>query len=485
LWLSSSRGVEQLLSLLITTILARLVTPAEYGLIGMATVVLIFLRRFADFGTGSAIIQRCELGDTQLSSIFWFNALLGTALGGLLFVVAPLIARFYDEPGVQPVVAVLALTLPLQSLAIVPDHLLRRRLQFSRWVVRGLAAVAVGGGVGIALALAGGGVWALVGQQLAQAVAAMVALWLAVKWRPLFSFRFEDIREIGGFTSGVVGFNLLNYFVRNTDFLLIGRFLGPVSLGLYALAYRLMRYPAQTLSGVASQTLFPVFSRMGDEQSRISNAYIRVVRYITVITFPIMVGMALTAEDFLVTLFGPQWLSAAPLLVYLALAVLLQPAASLLTAVIWAKGYTQWHLKYAVVQSGLVIAGFAIGLQWGVEGVAASYLITSLISSTIAIVLMFPKCGVSRTAFLKALGAPATGVVAMTVAIFLVRFGLESLGQTPQSALGRLVVDVLIGALAYIAVTLLASSDLRQELHQSFGHARSQVICRLSILNRS
>ena len=212
LWLSSSRGVEQLFSFLITTILARLLTPADYGLLGMATVIVIFLGRFADFGTGSAIIQRRDLDDKQLSSIFWLNVLLGTALGGLLFVMAPLVARFYDEPNVQPVIAVLALTLPLQALAIVPNFLLRRRLQFNRWVVQGLSAVLIGGVAGIVVAVLGGGVWALVAQQLGQALAGLVALWLVVNWRPRFIFRLDDIRQISGFTSGVVGFNFLNYF---------------------------------------------------------------------------------------------------------------------------------------------------------------------------------------------------------------------------------------------------------------------------------
>ncbi|MFW6116164.1 MAG: lipopolysaccharide biosynthesis protein [bacterium] len=464
IWLSGSRAVEHILSFFISAILARLLTPADYGLLGMATVILSFLGRFADLGTGTAIIQQRDLNDEKLSSIFWLNALLGATSGGLLFLAAPLIARFYREPTVQPVIAVLAATVPLQALAIVPDYLLRRRLQFDRWVARGLSAVLAGGALGLAIAAVGGGVWALVAQQLGQASVGLVALWIAVDWHPRLVFRAGDIREISGFTSGVVGFNFLNYLARNVDNLLIGRFLGSDPLGLYTLAYRLMRYPVQTLSGVASQALFPVFSRMQDDQNRLSSAYIRTARYILSLSIPITVGMALTAEDFLVVLFGPQWREASSLLTYLALASLLQPATSLYTAVIWARGYTRWQLRYATIQSGMLIVGFAVGLRWGSDGVALSYLITTLASSLITVVLMFPKCGVGRTAFLQALGAPLASASLMVLVILLARVGLVLVGQTPQSALGRLTVDVGVGAVVYVAAVCRLAPDLRNEL---------------------
>lgn len=471
-WLTGSRAIEQAITFAITILLARLLTPADYGLLGMATLLLTFLGRFADFGTAESIVQVRDLDDHKLSSIFWFNLAAGLLFGVVMLLLAPVTAAFFREPDVQPVVAVLALTLPLQSLTVVPDFLLRRRLQFDRWVVRNLTAIIIAGGAGVTVALAGGGVWALVTQQLAAPLISGTTLWLAVRWRPRLHFQRAHILEIKDFTTGVLGFNLLNYFSRNIDYLLIGRFLTPTDLGLYTLAYRLMRYPTQFLSSAASQALFPVFSRMQDDPVRLGAGYIRIARYISFITFPIMVGMALTSNDLIAVLFGTAWMAAAPVLTFLALGATLQPVAVLFTSVIWALGLSQWQLRYAVFQVLIVVLGFIIGLQWGIVGMSASYTVTALISSGITIYFMFPRCRVSRRKFVGALSLPIASTAIMGIFVIVVPIVLMRAGYWPEAALFRLLIQVSVGAMVYLVVIFWREPKLFSELHSDLVGGR-------------
>ena len=462
LWMLGSRGGEQALSLLITIILARLLSPADYGLIGMASLFLVFLGRFTDLGTGASIIQQRELDGEQLSSIFWFNLMMGLALAVVAAAIAPLAARFFAQPRVAHVLWALALTLPLQALAVVPDSLLRRQLQFRRWVVRNVGAIALAGVAGIAVAWAGGGVWALVVQQVTQPLIVAIVLWAVVDWRPQPRFQVKHLREVWEFTTGVVGVNFLHYIGRNADYLLIGRYLGAVPLGLYTVAYRLMMFPVRNLAGVAAQALFPVFSRLQEDETRLAAGYVRVSRYISALTFPMMIGLALTAHDFIQVVYGPRWLQSADLLVYLSLAGLPQPATSLFTAVVWAKGYSRWHLKYMALEVGIMVIGFIVGLRWGVAGVAQSYLATAWLASAITIVGMFGKCGISRMAFGRALSAPAAAAMVMAAGVTMVRVGMRVYGGAPAAAPIRLLIDVAAGALLYGGVLWIADGEVRQ-----------------------
>jgi len=464
LWLTGSRVAEQGMTFGITVFLARLLTPNDYGMLGMATLLLVFLGRFADLGTAESIVQMREIDDQRLSSIFWFNIAFGLLFGVITWLLAPWMARFFQEPGVQPVIAVLAITLPLQSLNVVPEFLLRRRMQFHLLVVRNLVAILLAGAAGVVVALSGGGVWALVTQQVAAPLIGGVAIWVAVGWRPRFHFQHSHIAEIKDFTTGVLGFNILNFFGRNIDYLLIGRFLTSADLGMYTLAYRLMRYPTQFLSSAASQTLFPVFSRMQEDRERINSSYLRVARTISLVAMPVMVGMAITANDFVLVLFGPKWAAVAPLLAFLALAGVLQPVTSIFTSVTWALGLSQWQLRYAIVQTAIVVIGFLVGLQWGLLGMAASFLVTALISNAITIFLMFPHCSISRKGFLSALALPALASAGMSVAVLGVQIGLNTASGWAAEPLFRLVSQAFVGATVYATLLLWQEPTIVGEL---------------------
>jgi PST family polysaccharide transporter len=447
IWLAGARVFGQLVSFLVTAILARLLSPGDYGLIGMVTVVTGFLSLFADFGTGMAVIQQKDLREEQLSSVFWFNVALGSLLCLVLVAISHGAARFYGEPALVSLMCVMGIGFPLTSLGIVQQSLFRRRLEFSVPVKANVTATLAAGLVGIATALLGWGVWALVAQSLSQAFVATALLWSLSAWRPQFHFHSADIRGIAGFSGNLAGFNIVNYFARNFDCLLIGRVLGVGPLGLYALAYRLMLYPISNLSGIAGEAFFPAFSQMQSESDRLSSAYLRTCRYIALVTFPLMAGISLMSREIILVLFGRRWEGAAVTLQILALVGMFQPLISLYGTVILARGFARWFFRWGAVVSTVMVASFVIGLRWGIVGVAACYLVSQTITSVIGLPVLFRKGGTSVFEFLSVLWIPAVGTSFMSVGVLTARYGLTYRTEMPHVL--TLAICALVGIICY------------------------------------
>ena len=456
-WLFGARVFSQLASLLITTILARLLTPSDYGLIGMATVITGFLTLFVDFGTGMAIVQQERLAKEQLSSIFWLNIAIGLVLSLIVVAVSPLAARFYGEPALISLVSVIAIGFPLTSLGVVQGSLFRRKLQFDTLVKINLVAVVLAGLAGVGAAVAGWGVWALVAQFLAQSLINTCLLWSVSPWRPRLLFARQDLRQIASFSTNLVGFNVINYFARNADNLLIGRVLGAGPLGLYALAYRLMLYPISNLSGVVGQALFPAFSRLQSENERLSHAYLMSCRYIALVTFPLMAGMSLMAREVILVVYGSRWEEATVALQFLALVGTFQPMVSLYGSVILAQGFANWFFRWSVVISAVMVTSFAIGLRWGIVGVAGCYLAAQVLVTVIGLPILFRKGGTPFSGFLAVLRVPVTAFMSITA--LLVRYILRK--QTVTSDLTVLLVCVISGVLSYGIVLWLQGESFR------------------------
>jgi PST family polysaccharide transporter len=375
-WSAASQFGRQAMQLATTAILARLLSPADFGLMGMATVAVGFAGLFRDLGTGSALIQRAEVDEGLLRGLFWVNAGFGLFAAGGLLLLAPLIALFYHEPRVTPLLQMLSLAFLCSGLAVVHQALLERRLGFRPLARVELASVLFGAAVGIGTALAGHGVWSLVWQALASAVLSTLLLWGASGWRPGFCCRWHEmrqVREVAGYSLNLTGYNVFNYFARNADYLLVGRYLGAVELGYYTLAYRLMLYPLQNVSAVVGRVLFPLFARLRDDDVRFRAAFRKAAAGVALLTFPLMLGLLALAEPFVFVVFGPAWQPVVLLLQILAPVGMAQSVVALVGPVYQAKGRTDWMFRWGFVAGTLFILSFVAGLRWGVVGVATAY----------------------------------------------------------------------------------------------------------------
>jgi len=376
-WNFASQGGQQITQLLTTIVLARLLVPADFGLLGMATVVIGLVSMFKDLGTAAAVIQAREPTGRLLSSVFWANVTFGCLGAGFLILIAPYVATFYHQPRMTAILRVLALNFAISGFSILQQALFERKLHFRALARVEMTGVLAGGIIGITYASAGGGVWALVAQSITSTTCISLLLWRLSDWRPRMLFCWAELRRVAGFSLNLTGFNVFNYVVRNADYLLIGRFLGAAPLGIYTLAYRIMLYPLQSVTTVIGRVMFPVYSKLQDDDERFRTAYISTAGIIAVITFPLMIGVCVLADPLIHAVFGAKWMGAVPLIRILAPIGMMQSVAATVGAIYQAKGRTDTLFRWGVFTGLLSVSAFLIGLHWGIIGVATAYAILS------------------------------------------------------------------------------------------------------------
>ena len=374
-WSGAARLVSQAMNFAITVILARLLTPEDFGLIGMIVVFLGFASLFGEFGFGAALVQRKRLEQRHLSSIFWMNLGVSFVLAWIVAALSPLLSWLYSEPRLTPIALIIALSLFLGSIEVVPRAVLERSMEFRRLALVETTSVLISGGLAIGLALAGFGVWSLVWQLLSLTTARAIGVALASNWNPRFRFDWSAVRELIGFSGNLVGFRAFNYWVRNADNLLIGKFLGSEALGIYSRAYGVMLLPVRDVASVLDRVLFSALSRLQDDRGRVKSIYLRAIGGVALITVPVMVSLLVVSENFVLALFGPRWEAMVPILQILCAVGLIQPLNATTGWIYASLGRTDWQFRWGVAAGLTTLIAFGIGVQWGVAGVAIAYLI--------------------------------------------------------------------------------------------------------------
>ena len=377
-WSALAAWGQQAVQFGISIVLARLLMPQDYGLLAMATVFVGFLGIFKTMGFGTVVIQRRQLSDNLLSSLFWLICAIAGLLAVAAAVAGPLAARIYQEPRVMPVMAVLGVTFLLSAPGMIPEVLLIRQMRFGRVAIVELTSALAGGTVGIVLAVAGSGVWALVVAALSSTTISAALFYAFCGWRPRLTFHFWEVRTVFRFGANLTGFGMFNYFTRNADNLIIGVFLGAGPLGYYALAYNILLKPRHAVTGVLMRVVFPTFSRMQDDDERLKAAYLRACGAIAFVTFPMMFGLLAVASPFVQVVLGEKWLPAVPLICILAPLGALQSVWAPVGSLFIAKDRTDWYLRMGVAQGCVTVCSFLAGVPWGAIGVAVAYALANL-----------------------------------------------------------------------------------------------------------
>lgn len=453
-WNLASQGTQQVAQLLTTIVLARLLQPYDFGLVGMAIVVIGFLSLFKDLGTSAAVIQTREVTEELLSSVFWANTAFGCLITIMLAAAAPLAALFFHEPRVTAILRVLSLSFVISASSILQKTIFERELEFRITARAEAVGVIAGAVIGITSALMGAGVWALVAQSLTTASVVSVLLWSLSDWRPKMLFHWEEIRRVSRYSLNLTGFNTVNYLARNADYLLIGRFLGATSLGVYTLAYRIMLYPLQTVTTVTSRVMFPAYSQLQDDNARFRSVYLRTVAMTALVTFPMMVGIFTIAQPFVLSIFGENWAIVIPLIKILAPVGLMQSILATIGTIYQAKGRTTEFFVWGVASSSLIVAGFLVGLRWGVLGVATSYAIVMLVIIIPGFAIPFHFIDLRLTTLVASLVRPLAASILMALVVMAVSTVLTHIAQ-----LAALQLLVATGVIAYIAGSWFVNRD--------------------------
>jgi O-antigen/teichoic acid export membrane protein len=460
-WSVGTSTLVQISRVVFAVLLARFLTPREYGIAAMALVFSALVFAFADLSLGVGLVQRAHITEEDRSTVFWTSAALGVLLtvGGVA-ASGPL-ASFYGEPDVQPLFAVLSLSFVVGSLGATHAALLHREMNFRSIGVRVGSSTLVGGGVGVALAAAGAGAWALIVQQLAIAVISTALLWLSMPWRPRLVFSGRSLRDLGSFGGRIFGVRIADYVRVNGDKLLIGRVLGSAPLGAYSVAFNILLAPVSRFLLAVTDTLFPALSRLQDETERMASVWLRVNRVVAATFVPALLGLAVVAPDFVAVALGARWDDVALLLQIMALGVIAQALSMLGADVLKALGRASELLRFYVAETVALFAGIVIGLNWGVVGVAAAFALVSVPARVYFVWLTGKLLGVSLGRFLASLGGVAQASAVLVGATVTAR---AVLGETAAPDWVRLVIVIGVGIAVYVPVCLWRVPELRSEL---------------------
>lgn len=359
-------------------VLSRLLRPEEFGIVAMVTVITGFLNVFRDFGLSSALIQKKDLADDEIDTIFWISMCSGFVLTACTYFSAGLIADFYKEPAVEQVAKVLSFSFFVASGGSVWANLLIKRVDFKQIFFRNLISLGISTGAAVVVAYYGFGYWALVVEIYVLLFSNLIFLYLRVKWTPSFRFKKAYVGSLFSFSFPIFGDQLTNYWMRNVDNLLVGRFLGKADLAFYSKAYSLMMLPVRQISGTISKVLFPSFSMIQDDPARIAAIYLKISRCISFVAFPLMTLLSVFAHEFILLVLGPNWLPVVPMFQVLSLLGMFQAIGTLSGNLFMARGKTMLLFRMGLFSRSCMIAGIVLGLYFGgLMGMIYGYCIAS------------------------------------------------------------------------------------------------------------
>jgi O-antigen/teichoic acid export membrane protein len=445
----------------VALVLARLLTPHEWGLAAMVLVFSGFVVVFTDNALGTALIQRKVLFPGDRSTVFWLSALIGLLLALAGVACSGLIAQFYGEPDVRPLFVVASLGFLVTSLGSTQAALLIRDMKFRLLELRLLAATLLGAAVAIVVAVKGFGAWAIVAQQVTEACVSTVLLWVLSPWRPSLTCSRASIRRLGRFAGNVFAENFLFQAGRNAGNLLIGRFLGAAALGVYSLATTVILVPFWRIAAPLQQVFLPAFSELQNDRERLARLWIRTTRLIAAVAMPALVALVILAPDFVQVVLGSRWEAATPVIQILAWVGLLQALQALNAEILLALDRSGTLLRFTVVWLVATTGATAIGLHWGILGVAACYAVATAFVELLRAYLTVDALGIPLRRVLVSLRGVAEASVFMAIVLFGLRAGLVAQGVPPAL---RLVVLVGVGALVYLCSCAWRAPEVRAEV---------------------
>ncbi|MEJ2722248.1 MAG: lipopolysaccharide biosynthesis protein, partial [bacterium] len=447
----SGQGAKFVLTLASMAVLARMLTPEDFGLIAMVIVIIGFITIFKDLGLTMATVQRATISHGQVSTLFWFNLLISAAIMAVTVAVAPLLAWFYKEPRVTGITMVLAATIVFGGLSAQHQALLRRQMRFGAIAAIEILAILAGAVAAVVCAAAGLGYWSLVVFHVLRELATAAGVWTLCRWRPGAPVRGSGVRSLLSFGANLTGFNIVNYFARNVDKILIGWDWGAVPLGLYNNAYRLLLLPIQQINIPLTSVAVPTLSRLQNQRDRYRAYYRRGVMLTVTAGMPIVAFLFFTADKAVITFLGSQWLDAVPIFRALAPAAFIGTFNFATGWVFISMGTTRRQFFWGIFGSTATVLAYVIGLRWGPVGVAAAYSISLIVIRYPSIVYCF------RGTHLRPidLGAALWRPTAASIAAGLALYGTGKLiGVTLPTAVS-LVIDLFIYCVYYIVIWVL------------------------------
>ena len=424
-----SRYSRVFISIFIGAVLARLLSPAEFGIVAMVSVFLSFFNLLSNFGIGPAVVQNKDLSDEEISSIFSFSILFGLTLAIIFYLAAPLIASYYNNETIANIARVMSLAILFQSLQVVPSALNRKKLRFKQIGIISVSSYVISGIIAIILAYKGFSYYALVINSIISGLLLFSAYYFLEPIKITFIIHKSAIKKIAKFSTFQFFFSFINYFSRNADNLLIGKYFNMSALGLYDKSYKLMMMPVQNLTHVITPVLHPVLSKHQDDKKVIYNAYSKIVKLLAIIGFPLSVYLYFNATEIITIMYGAKWIESIPVFKLLALTVAIQIVLSSTGSIFQATNRTDLLFYAGLLGAILMLSGIGYGIFIGKNLVSVGYgLIIAFTINFLQALLLLVKysLGFSYIKFLKIFIYPIVVSFFLAVILFFISLNIQN-----------------------------------------------------------
>jgi polysaccharide transporter, PST family len=447
-----TRGIDFAFQFVTMAVLARLLTPSDFGIFAMATPFVWILMTFGDLGLAAAVLQQRDLNERQAAAIFLVNLLAGLAFGGLCLMSSPLLGLFYDDARVTQVAAVLSFMFVMTGFTAVQQALLRRALLFGVLLRAQTAASVLACSAAVFFAFKGAGYWALAIRAVTDPLVYGIVIWASARWMPTgaeYDHTIKSMLRYGGYS---LGSSLIYSVGRRANDILIGWKFGSAELGPFALAFRLFLIPAQQIAWPLGQVMVPILSRHWHDPERLKEWYLKLLQFITLISFPPLFSLAFCADDVVYLIAGPQWSQAGEILRILGPVAALQTAYASIDWLMRAAGQPHRFFRWVAIETAASLLGSIVGLRWGVLGVAMGI--------AAAIVLLFLPGFVYALRYttirvVDSLGAMLPGVALMIAVIGSVGVLRMLIPPDWHSAPRLLVIGATIASIMVCGTTLI------------------------------
>lgn len=446
IWRFAERCGSQIVTFVVSVVLARILAPSDYGTITLVTVFTTILQVFVDSGLGTALVQKKDADDLDFSSVFYFNCALCLVLYLGMFAAAPLIAKFYENTELVPIIRVISLTVVVSGLKNVQQAYVSRNMQFKRFFYSSVGGVVFSAVLGIALAKAGCGVWALVAQQLSNVAINTAILWITVKWRPKKMFSLERLKGLLSFGWKLLVSALLDTGYSNLRNLIIGKVYSTADLAYYDQGDKFPKVIVSNINTSIDSVLLPSMSSEQDDRERVKNMTRRAIKTSTYIMAPLMMGLAFCAEPVVTLVLTEKWLPCVPFLRIFCITYMFWPVHTANLNAIKAMGHSDWFLKLEIIKAVFCLAALLATVNFGVTAIAYSALFTSAASQ---IINAWPNKKLLGYGYLEQVRDFAPGIllaVAMGVCVYFI-------GCIPLPTAVTLVIQVVSGAVIYFGAS--------------------------------
>jgi len=447
IWSFVDTMAGQGITFVVGIILARLLTPREFGLIGMITLFIAVSESFINSGFSNALIRKKDCTDTDFSTVFFFNLATGILFFLLLFFSAPAISYFFNEPELTAILQVLGIVLIIDSITLIQRTILTKRIDFKLQARISVIASIGSGVVAIAMAFYGFGVWALVAQRFVKQTLNSFFLWLWNSWKPLLIFSMKSFKDLFHFGSKLLVGGLIDTIYRNIYFLIIGKYFSTQDLGFYTKADEFQRLPSQNINAIISRVSYPILSIIQKDIPRLKNNYRKLIRTIIFITFTLMMGMAAVAEPLIYTLIGAKWEPAIIYLQMLCFVGMMYPLHALNLNMLLVLGRSDLLLKLEVIKKIIAIPTIIIGILFGIKMMIVGMMVNTLIAYYLNSYWSGVKIGYSFKQQVKDILPSFFLALTMAVLVYL-------LGELlPFSYPIKLVIQIVFGGIFVLVIS--------------------------------